>query len=255
MDFSCAPSPRKPIVLAHGACHGDTVHLVGLDRLTTLAQFESALLQPGPWVGGFDFPFGLPREFVDSLRLGGTAAEVIGELHRRCAGQRMEMRRLVDAWGQGRPAGRRLVHRATDRAGAPVSSSPLQTRYVPVGFMYFEGLARLVRAGVSLPGLHEGDHRRVALEAYPARVAHALIGARSYKNSDAPDRRRARADMLAALRLQASPALCGQMLDDDGGDHLDAVLCLMQAAAAARRPRYGLPAGADPVEGWIVPWT
>jgi hypothetical protein len=48
------------------------------------------------------------------------------------------------------------------------------------------------------------------------------------------------------------------LLGDAKGDHLDAVLCLMQAAwAEARRdsrpgPGYGLPEAIDPVEGWIV---
>ncbi|MFN5157410.1 MAG: DUF429 domain-containing protein, partial [Betaproteobacteria bacterium] len=36
------------------------------------------------------------------------------------------------------------------------------------------------------------------------------------------------------------------------GDRLDAVLCLVQAAWAAERPRHGLPEGVDPVEGWIA---
>ena len=36
------------------------------------------------------------------------------------------------------------------------------------------------------------------------------------------------------------------------GDRLDAVLCLMQAAWASQRPGHGLPAGVDPLEGWIV---
>jgi hypothetical protein len=39
---------------------------------------------------------------------------------------------------------------------------------------------------VHVPGLHDGDVKRVAVEAYPARLAAALVGARSYKNSDAP---------------------------------------------------------------------
>ena len=36
------------------------------------------------------------------------------------------------------------------------------------------------------------------------------------------------------------------------GDRLDAVLCLVQAAAASRRSGYGLPPDIDPVEGWIA---
>ena len=152
VDFTCAPSARKPIVVAHGRREGDALHVERLDRLRTLAEYEALLDEPGPWLGGFDLPFGLPRAFVEAHALGDTAAAVITELHRRCEGRRMAFRALVDAWGNGRPAGQRLVHRATDRACVPMSSSPLQTRYVPVGFMYFEGFARIVRAPMKRGG-------------------------------------------------------------------------------------------------------
>jgi hypothetical protein len=44
------------------------------------------------------------------------------------------------------------------------------------------------------------------------------------------------------------------LVHDGSGDSLDAVLCLVQAAWAAREgpPNYGLPAELDPLEGWIV---
>ncbi|MDV7399138.1 hypothetical protein RZS08_47450, partial [Arthrospira platensis SPKY1] len=44
------------------------------------------------------------------------------------------------------------------------------------------------------------------------------------------------------------------LIDDASGDLLDAALALMQAAAAARAgpPLFGLPAGMDPLEGWIA---
>jgi len=264
VDFTCAPGRRKPIVVAVGTREGRAARLHSLARLPTMAQFEALVAAPGPWLGGFDLPFGLPRAFVAELDLGASAAAVIGELHRRCASQRLALRALIDAWGNSRPPGRRLVHRATDVASKPVSSSPLQTRYVPVGFMYFEGFARLVRAGVHVPGLHDGDVMRVAVEAYPARLAAALVGARSYKNSDAPERRAARRDIVAGLlhgeprppglTLEASRTLRAALIDDASGDSLDAVLCLMKAAMAAGQPRFGMPSDADPIEGWIVGW-
>ncbi len=261
VDFTCAPTPRKPIVVARGRREGGTLHLQRLQRIDQLGGFEDLLAEPGPWFGGFDLPFGLPRAFVEAQGLGDTADDVVGELHRRCVGRRMAFRALVDAWGNARPAGQRLVHRATDRASAPTSSSPLQTRYVPVGFMYFEGFARLVRAGVHVPALRRGDGARVAVEAYPGRAAHALIGARSYKNSEAADRAEARLHILRALqrgeggfglRLAAPRALREAMIEDAGGDALDAALCLVQATWAERQPGHGLPAQVDPVEGWIV---
>jgi hypothetical protein len=41
--------------------------LGGVERLQTFAEFEAMLARPGPWVGGFDFPFSLPRELVRDL--------------------------------------------------------------------------------------------------------------------------------------------------------------------------------------------
>jgi hypothetical protein len=260
-DFTSAPSRRKPITVARGRRQGDVLRFERLDVCADFPAFESTLAEPGPWLGAFDFPFGLPRVFVEGLQLGATAEEVITSLRQRCAA-RMDFRALVDAWGNTRPAGQRLLHRRTDGAMPGISStSPLQTRYVPVGFMYFEGVSRLVAAGVTMPGLHKGDGQRVALEGYPGFLAFELIGSRSYKNSDGADRLIARKDIVDALeqgrtrlglRLKLSHAQRDSLVDDASGDRLDAVLCLAQAAWASAQPGYGLPADVDPVEGWIV---
>lgn len=261
IDFSCAPSRRKPITVARGRRQGAVLRLERIDALPTLAGFEALLAEAGPWLGAFDFPFGLPRAFVDALALGADTDAVIAEVRRRCP-DRMAFRALVDAWGNGRPPGQRLVHRRTDGAMTGLSSSsPLQTRYVPVGFMYYEGLARLVAAGVTIPRLRAGDPARVALEGYPGLLAFELIGRRSYKNAATPDRLIARKDLVDALeqgrtrlglRVKLGHAQREALVDDASGDRLDAVLCLAQAAWAAGQPGHGLPAAVDAVEGWIT---
>lgn len=261
IDFSCAPTRRKPITVARGERQGATVRLARVDALSTLTDFEALLTEPGPWLGAFDFPFGLPREFVVSQRLGDSAAAVIAEVHRRCP-SRLALRALIDTWGNARPAGRRLIHRVADTATPGIrSSSPLQTRYVPVGFMYYEGFARLVASGVHLPRLHEGDAARVALEGYPGLLAFELIGRRSYKNDTSAERLIARKDIVEALeqgrtrlglRLKLTHAMRDALVDDASGDRLDAVLCLVQAAWATGQPEHGLPADVDPLEGWIL---
>lgn len=260
IDFSCKPSRRKPVTIATGRLVGDTLRLDGVAALPTLAGFASWLQTPGPWLGAFDFPFGLPRDFVDANKLGTTCAEVIANVHARCP-TRMAWRAFIDAWGNGQPAGARLLHRGTDRASPVASTSPLQTRYVPVGLMYYEGVARLIASGATLAGLHHGDPGRVALEGYPRRLAHAVVGRRSYKNGDDDDRHAARSDIVAALEhgrdrfgfdVAVDAGTRASMLADAGGDRLDAVLCLVQAAVASRRQCYGLPRLIDPVEGWIV---
>ena len=261
VDFSSAPTRRKPIVAAWGRLHGAVLRLDRLEARPDLPAFESLLTTPGPWFGAFDFPFGLPREFVDALGLGADTDTVIGVLHTRC-GSRMGFRALVDGWNHTRPAGLRLPHRRTDVATPGVSStSPLQTRYVPVGFMYYEGLSRLVAAGLTLPRLRAGDPERVAVEAYPGLLAHELIGHRSYKNDGSAERLIARKDIVDALeqgrtrlslRLKLSHAQREALVDDASGDRLDAALCLVQAAWASQRPDGGLPADVDAVEGWIA---
>jgi Protein of unknown function (DUF429) len=261
VDFSSAPSAKKPVVVARGECRGSVLRLTAVQALPQLAGFEALLAEPGPWLGAFDFPFGLPRSFVEAQQLGSSAREVIEAVHARCA-TRMAFRALVDTWGNTQPAGQRLIHRATDRRLPGISStSPLQTRYVPVGFMYYEGFSRLVRAGAEVPGLVAGDTSRTALEGYPGLLAHELIGRRSYKNDAGSERLLARKEIVEALeqgrtrlalRLKLTPAQAGEVVADASGDRLDAVLCLVQAAWAATQPRFGLPAVVDAVEGWIA---
>ena len=123
----------------------------------------------------------------------------------------------------------------------------------------------LMDSGVDLPGLHAGDPARIALEGYPGLLAREVLGARSYK-SDARarqtvERQTARRDLVDALRagrtrlglrLCTTEAQRDVLIDDASADRLDAVLCLMQAAWASTRVRYGLPENVDPIEGWIV---
>ena len=261
VDFSCNPSRRKPITVARGRVAGGRLVVESLDALPRLAEFDALLGTPGPWLGGFDLPFGLPRAFVDAHAFGSSAAEVIAAVRSRCA-TRMAWRAFIDAWGNTQPRGARLLHRRTDTAAPVASTSPLQTRYVPVGLMYYEGMARLIAAGVSLPAQrHSGDPQRVALEAYPRRLAHAIVARRSYKNGDDGERRAARTTIIEALEagrerfgfaLACDGALRSSLIDDASGDRLDAVLCLAQAAIASRRGGYGVPDDVDPVEGWIA---
>lgn len=260
VDFTCSPSRKKPITVALGCLAGDTLRVDALEGATSLERFDAWLATPGPWLGAFDFPFGLPRAFVEANALGTSCAEVIATVRARCP-TRMAWRAFIDAWANAQPAGRRLLHRATDTDTRVQSTSPLQTRYVPVGLMYYEGVACLVDAGVTMPGLRIGDAKRIALEGYPRRLAQALIERRSYKNHDLPDRAAAREAIVAALErgtasagiaVGLDAALRRSLVADASGDRLDAVLCLVQAARASRAAGYGLPARVDPVEGWIV---
>ncbi|MFY3382848.1 DUF429 domain-containing protein [Paracidovorax sp. MALMAid1276] len=265
-DFSSSPTRRKPIVLARGRRQGARVQLASLQSFETLAGLGQWLARPGDWVGGFDLPFGLPRELVQAL---GWPTDWLAcmQHYRQCS--RAQIREAFAAFCAARPVGGKFAHRATDD---PAGSSP-SMKWVnpPVAYMLHAGVPLLLDAGVHLPGLHAGDPRRVALEAYPGLLAREVLGRRSYKSDDrakqTPERLIARKDLVNALelgqhrlglRLALSHAQRDALVQDASGDRLDAVLCLLQAAWAEQRhteaddPLYGLPPGLDPLEGWIV---
>ncbi|SFU63399.1 Protein of unknown function [Polaromonas sp. YR568] len=261
-DFSSSPSRRKPIVMATGSAARGRVLLAGLERIDSLDGFEQWLRVERSWLGAFDFPFGLPRELVEHLGWPGHWPDLVQHY---AALSRPDIRSAFAAFCDGRPVGNKFAHRAAD---GPAGSSP-SMKWVnpPVAYMLHAGVPRLLAAGVHLPGLHEGDTQRVALEGYPGLLAREVLGSRSYKSDDkakqTPERLIARKDLITALengqtrlglRLKVSHAQRDLLADDASGDSLDAVLCLMQAAWALQQgaPRYGLPVEMDPLEGWIV---
>ena len=72
-DFSSRPTARKPITMALGHWLADgQVVLQELLEFASLQEWSAWLARPadakqGAWVGGFDLPFGLPRELVEQL--------------------------------------------------------------------------------------------------------------------------------------------------------------------------------------------
>ncbi|NDC60844.1 MAG: DUF429 domain-containing protein [Betaproteobacteria bacterium] len=264
-DFSSSPSKQKAIVMAWGAWQDDRVVLNQLQRCESLLNFSQTLMVPGPWVGGFDLPFGLPRALVLKL---GWPTNWLACMQHFASLSRDEIRGQFASFCNARQVGRKFAHRATD---LPAGSSP-SMKWVnpPVAFMMHAGVPLLLDAGVHLPGLQAGDTDRVALEAYPGLWSKRVLGTRSYK-SDAPakqtaDRLIARKDLLHAMvwghgqlpvRLKLSAAQQDALIEDATGDSMDAVLCMLQAAWADRQhhtghPLYGLPPDMDPLEGWIV---
>ena len=277
-DFSSSPTKRKPIVVAVGHAKSGRVQLQSLLRFDTLVSFADWLKQPQAWVGGFDLPFGLPRELVETL---GWPTDWLACMQHYTALSRAEIRDTFKAFCDARPVGGKFAHRATD---TPAGSSP-SMKWVnpPVAYMLHAGVPLLIDAGVTMPRLHapavladkpepsvsSSSSLRIALEAYPGLLARELIGNTSYKSDDkakqTPERLIARKQLLQALevgqtrlglRLKLSHAQHDTLVDDASGDSLDAVLCMVQAAWAQHQheagdAHYGLPV-CDPLEGWIV---
>jgi hypothetical protein len=260
VDFTSRPTAAKPVVVALGRLDGARLKLLALHAHSRMEDFARWLAAPGEWVGAFDFPFGLSRELVQAL---GWPLEWRALIEHYAAMPRADIRAAFAAFCDARAAGSKFARRACEQ---PAGSSPAM-KWVnpPVAYMLHAGVPLLVAAGVHIPGLHEGDRRRVALEGYPGLLARELIGFRSYKSDErarqTPERLIARKDVVEALeqgrtrlglRLAASHALRDALVADASGDRLDATLCLMQAAWASTRENFGLPEAIDPIEGWIV---
>lgn len=262
-DFSSSPSRRKPIVMAKGRLlDGRTVALDGIERLPTLDLFADWLRRETQWICGFDFPFGLPRELIETL---GWPRQWEASIRHYASLSRAEIRATFAAFCAARPAGGKYAHRAFDRLSG--ASSSMKWVNPPVAFMLQAGVPPLLASGAAIPGLKEGDPRRVALEAYPGLLSRELLGRRSYKNDakakQTPALAAVRKELVAALeagrtrlglRLELDAEKRAALENDASGDTVDAALCLLQAAWAARKgpPRYGLPEDLDPLEGWIL---
>ena len=266
VDFTSRPTARKPIVMAW-AHHkeGGVVVLEQLVRVKSFDAFETELKRHESYVGGFDLPFGLPRELVLEL---GWPTEWHPCMKTFVSHTRPELRALFMAFCAKRATGSKFAHRGTDLCAD--SSSSMKWVNPPVAYMMHAGVPVLVRAGLTLVGLHPGDPQRLGLEAYPGLLAKEVLGSRSYKSDErakqTPERLIARKDILHALelgltrlglRLKLSHAQREELIEEPQGDALDAVLCAVQAAWGhvahlQGLPHHGLPQAMDPLEGWIV---
>jgi hypothetical protein len=259
IDFTSRPSRRKPITALLCTFEDAKLSAGNLDEWPDFSRFENALARPGPWIAGIDFPFGQSRRFIETI--GWPAAWADYVRHVESLG-RAGFCEALNAYRANRPDGDKEHRRATDEVAGSIS--PQKLFGVPVGLMFFEGAPRLIKAGVTIPQLQQGDPNRIVVEAYPGIVARNLIGRRSYKNDaknkQTSDQHEARRAIFKALKAQsqqyfgfaieASDSLC----DDPGSDRLDALLCAVQAAWAwqQRDRRFGAPAIIDPLEGWIA---
>jgi hypothetical protein len=260
VDFTCAPRRAKPITVAVGLLKKGCLDISEIENLFSFAEFEAFLARPGPWVGGFDFPFSLPAELARDLAWPAAWQALVAH----CAAMdRVAFRSALDAYRNSRKPGSKYAHRATDHPAG--SSSPMKLVNPPVALMFHEGARRLLAADVHIPILLPRNSSRVALEAYPGLLVRKQLGIRASYKSDTraeqtPARMAARKQVLSALkdgrplgvRVQMERKFEKQIVADGSGDLLDAVICAAQAAWAAKRPGYGLPAEASAGEGWIV---
>ena len=210
VDFTSAPSRRKPITVALGRLRRRRDGVARQERgHADFASLLAVAAAPGPWLAAFDFPFGLPRVLVETL---GWPREWLPLARHYTGLSRAEIRATFQAFCAARPAGNKFAHRACDAFST--ASPSMKWVNPPVAFMLHAGIGLLLDAGVQISTLHAGDPARVALEGYPGLLARELIGRRSYKSdtraSQTPERRDARIELLR--RLEAGEGRLGLRL-------------------------------------------
>jgi Protein of unknown function (DUF429) len=263
LDFTSAPSRRKPLVALGCALADGVLRVESAQEMTTLGGFEGFLAKPGPWVCGMDFPFGQPRSLVAAL---GWPEGWEGYVGRVGGLSKDEFEAAIRADMATRPPGSKWRYRLADRRSG--SSSAMMLFRVPVGKMFYQGAPRLLASGVRVEPCRRNGDDRVAVEAYPAVVARRFLGRAAYKRDaapDTPDRKSARETLLAGLESATLREAYGfivvmdnrwreEFVADPSADALDSLLCAIQAAWAylERDENYGVPQECDLDEGWIV---
>jgi len=205
LDFTSSPSTTKGLFLAVCKLLGDTLEVEQLVPLNaerndaTFNPFRKWLqgsgewANPGEWVAGIDFPFGMPVEAIE--RYGWLANERASQTwttyiaHIKVEYDKESFRQCIEGWrhptrtnAKGNPV-RVRKHRLTDRLAK--SGSPMNYYPPPVCPMFFQGSRLLLDAppGVSIMPVRPAVTNKVVVEAYPRLVANVFIGPQaSYKD-------------------------------------------------------------------------
>jgi hypothetical protein len=260
VDFTSAPKRDKKITVAVGSFAKELC----IENFLTFSDwpaYEQWLEADDAWVGGFDFPFGLPKRFVLNQGWPTDWAGMVEACVR--SGKEDFVEKAMKAFMASKKSAD--IHRATDLRTQ--SHSPLKTKAnPPVGRMFYEGTWRLLSARINIPRLHETSSSKTAVEAYPGYLA-SRMGFRHYKNDNERNAAKcegARKSILRLLREGGTPLgikaelprklemlVCG----DKTGDLLDSVLCAVQAAWSSKVKDFGIPENVETCEGWIVTAT
>ena len=264
LDFTSAPSQRKPLVAIDCELNENVLYVKSAEEMTSFEEFEMFLKSGGPWVCGMDFPFGQPKALTKALRWPASWEGYVGVVSRL---SKEEFEGTIKGYMSGRPKGGKYHYRLADRRSG--SSSAMMLFRVPVGKMFYRGAPRLLNSDVSVEPCRPTGSGRVAVEAYPAVVVRRFLGKRSYKSDErkkqTPLQEAARKELVAGLRSDALKEAYGFAVEMDGSwrerfvrepaaDALDSLLCAVQAAWAytKRDEGWGVPEECDRDEGWIL---
>lgn len=264
IDFTSAPSKRKPITCAQGMFDGNTLTITALKHFYNFQAFEEWLKRSGPWVAAMDFPFSQPLRWVNNMGWPTVWDAYVALIEKMTL---TEFTDCIKTYRNQQPAGEKYHLRPIDRVAK--ACSPMMIDYTPVGRMFYQGAKRLLQSDASIvPFIHRNPDK-IVVEGYPAMIARMFCGKQGYKSDDkirqqCEKRRQARLDMIAGLTSETLQQRYGfqlhlpwailQQLETPDGDNLDAVLCAIQAAWAftKRAQDYGIPNTSEALEGWIA---
>lgn len=260
IDFTSTPSSKKPLTCISCEFDNETLFCREVILLNDFPKFEAALLREGPWVAGIDFPFSLPRKFIQNMDWPLEWRDYVSLVSKL---SRAEFKNLLDAYKKPRPSGDKEHRRETDKMFGGVS--PQKQYGVPVAQMFHAGAPKLLASEANIAFLRKTPDDRMIFEAYPGALARQIIGRIPYKS----DTKSKQTTPQQNARLELFEKLCSEKFselltfkikankfwaDDPSGDKLDALLCAVQAAYAwkHRHSNYGVQKDVDPTEGWIV---
>ena len=262
IDFTSAPTTSKPITVAECTLTESELVISCVKLLSDFHSFEQTLSARGPWVAGIDMPFGQPRKLINAFRWPTAWKDYVARVEHI---GKAKFEDKLNSYRKKQPKGQKEHLRATDKSAK--SKSPMKLFFQPVGKMFFQGAPRLLQSGANIVPCAPNKSSRTIVEVYPALVAEALARTRSYKSDtkskQTSEHKIARRNITNGLQSNTCRERYGfkvnlqsdtrkTLIDDPKADLLDAVLCALQAAWASRKPRYGVPSGCDPSEGWIV---
>lgn len=241
VDFSGARDAGRAIWIADGAIRRHSLELAdcrpaaelpggGRERAAALTALVAYLGAQSNAVVGCDFPVGLPKELVEEADWPAFLMQ-FAKRHGSADAFRADCRKRSPS----------ELRRSTDRAAKTPFCAWNLRLYRQTYHGIADLLAPLVAAGRATVGPMQApaEGRAWILETCPASVLKPLGLYRPYKGRSeaAAGNRLAILNALVARGALARPAprLRSRLLEDRGGDALDAVIAALAATAAARR--------------------
>ncbi len=231
-------------------------------------RFQNWLTEETRWaegriVVGIDFPFSLAETHLRQLGLLRQALRGPGALGRGLQERFLPPGRDFTA---GADAFRDELGKERTRLTDCYRAVPFTPTHGRMFRQTFFGLCTLAQVEAIFPPWDPPDSGRpILVEVLPSHVARALCGTGVYRDDarDGINRESVRASILRTLRgaakLEFEMEQAAQVVEDERGTNLDAVLAAVAAAAAQGADFFGVPANVPRSEGWIYsvsdePW-